>query len=169
ALAVMGSPEVLFLDEPTTGLDPESRRNTWQLVRNLLEDGTTILLTTHYLEEAEALADRLAIMHGGRIVTAGTAAEIAAAQPARISFQLPDDARARDELPALSGRVQVDGTQVTVHTETLQHALTELLAWANPKGLELGRLNVRSASLEEAFMAVAAGDYQAELTGEVVA
>ena len=68
ALALMGRPEVLFLDEPTTGLDPESRRSAWDLVRGLLDDGTTVVLTTHYLEEAERLADRLAIMHGGRIV-----------------------------------------------------------------------------------------------------
>ena len=71
AMAILGRPEVLFLDEPTTGLDPESRRRTWQLIRGLLGSGTTIMLTTHYLEEAEALADRVAIMHQGRIVRAG--------------------------------------------------------------------------------------------------
>src|SRR5699024_4548895 len=76
ALAIMGRPEVLFLDEPTTGLDPQSRRDAWELVRNLLEAGTTIVLTTHYLEEAEELADRLAIMHAGEIVRSGTVEQI---------------------------------------------------------------------------------------------
>src|SRR5699024_7862307 len=77
ALAIAGRPEVLFLDEPTTGLDPESRRNTWDLVRKFQGDGTTVVLTTHYLDEAEALADRLAIMKDGVVATAGTVAEVA--------------------------------------------------------------------------------------------
>src|SRR5450432_2071069 len=93
AMAILGRPEVLFLDEPTTGLDPESRRRTWLLIRELLGAGTTVVLTTHYLEEAEELADRLAIMHQGRIVRTGTPAEVAASQPARISFELPGNAR----------------------------------------------------------------------------
>ena len=76
AMAILGRPEVLFLDEPTTGLDPESRRRTWLLIRELLGAGTTVVLTTHYLEEAEELADRLAIMHQGRIVRTGTPAEV---------------------------------------------------------------------------------------------
>src|SRR4051812_3900237 len=71
ALALLGRPEVLFLDEPTTGLDAEGRRETWELVRRLRADGTTVLLTTHYLEEAESLADRLAILHEGRIAAEG--------------------------------------------------------------------------------------------------
>ncbi|TWH31553.1 ABC-2 type transport system ATP-binding protein [Isoptericola variabilis J7] len=94
ALAILGDPEVLFLDEPTTGLDPESRQATWRLVRGLLADGVTVLLTTHYLEEAEALADRIAIMQAGRIVREGTVAEVTAAEPARIEFA-PRDAAGR--------------------------------------------------------------------------
>src|SRR5690606_35862807 len=90
ALALLGRPDVLFLDEPTTGLDPESRRDTWRLVRDLLRDGTTVLLTTHYLDEAEELADRLAIMHRGRIVRTGTVADIVATQPSTITFDRPD-------------------------------------------------------------------------------
>jgi ABC-type multidrug transport system ATPase subunit len=73
----LGHPDVVLLDEPTTGLDPESRRDGWQVVRGLGDEGTTVLLTTHYLEEAEALADRLEIMHAGRIVS-GTPGKIAA-------------------------------------------------------------------------------------------
>ncbi|GFJ86439.1 ABC transporter ATP-binding protein [Phytohabitans rumicis] len=90
ALALLGRPEVLVLDEPTTGLDPESRRATWHLIRRLLGDGVTVLLSTHYLEEAQELADRLAIMHDGRIVATGSVADVVAGFPARIRFVLPD-------------------------------------------------------------------------------
>ena len=89
ALALLGRPEMLFLDEPTTGLDPESRARTWRLVRRLLDAGTTVVLTTHYLEEAEELADRVAILHHGRSSGSGTPAEVVAADPARITFTLP--------------------------------------------------------------------------------
>ncbi|BCJ67154.1 ABC transporter ATP-binding protein [Polymorphospora rubra] len=164
ALALLGRPEVLFLDEPTTGLDPESRRNTWRLVRALLVDGTTVVLTTHYLEEAEELADRLAIMHRGEIVTAGTVADVVASRPARISFDLPAGLDVR-QLPPLPGRrPDLDaakvttgrtGQRVTLQTDTLQAALTDLLGWAAARDLELPNLDARSASLEEAFLAVA--------------
>jgi ABC-2 type transport system ATP-binding protein len=161
ALALIASPEVLFLDEPTTGLDPESRRNTWQLIRGLLAEGTTVLLTTHYLEEAEELADRLAIMHAGRIVASGTVAEVVAAHPARITFQLPAGV-ALEALPTLPGArsVHCDRTSgaVEIRTDALQESLAALLAWANRAGLVLPRLQARSASLEEAFLSVADGD-----------
>ena len=160
ALALLGSPEVLFLDEPTTGLDPESRRNTWRLIQGLLAEGATVLLTTHYLEEAEELADRLAIMHAGQIVTSGTVAEVVAAYPARISFRLPAGV-APEAVPSLPGArsVHCDRTTgaVEVRTDALQESLAALLAWANPAGLELPRLQARSASLEEAFLSVADG------------
>ncbi len=116
ALALTSRPEVLFLDEPTTGLDAEGRRDTWELIRALRADGTTVLLTTHYLEEAEALADRLAIMHQGQIVTAGTTAEVTASQPARIRFTLPDDVPA-GHLP-LSLRAGADGRRVEIRCPT---------------------------------------------------
>jgi ABC-2 type transport system ATP-binding protein len=166
ALALLGRPEVLFLDEPTTGLDPESRRNAWRLVRDLLVGGTTVVLTTHYLEEAEELADRLAIMHRGTIVTAGTVAEVVASRPARISLDLPAglDARQLSGLPGqrpdrpavvATGR---SGPRLTLHTDTLQAALTALLGWAAARDVELAGLDARSASLEEAFLAVADSD-----------
>jgi ABC-2 type transport system ATP-binding protein len=156
ALAVLGRPSVLFLDEPTTGLDPESRRRTWDLIRQLVDGGTTVVLTTHYLEEAEALANRLAIMHGGRIVTSGTPAEVASSHPSTISFE-PRDAVALPQL--LGATVSTHANRVVLHTATLQRTLTELLSWANAQGLELTNLNARSASIEEAFLAVAATDH----------
>ncbi|MCX4859075.1 ABC transporter ATP-binding protein [Streptomyces canus] len=159
ALALLGDPEVLFLDEPTTGLDAEGRRDTWELVRALRDRGTTVLLTTHYLEEAEDLADRLAILHEGRIAVTGTPAEVTAAQPARISFQLPEGYFVGDLPPlgelGVSGH-EIDGGVVRLRTRELQRTATGLLVWAERAGVELRRLDVRSASLEEAFLGIAA-------------
>jgi ABC-2 type transport system ATP-binding protein len=159
ALALLGDPEVLFLNEPTTGLDAEGRRDTWELVRALRDRGTTVLLTTHYLEEAEDLADRLAILHEGRIAVTGTPAEVTAAQPARISFELPEGYFVGDLPPlgelGVSGH-ELDGSVVRLRTRELQRTATGLLVWAERAGVELRRLDVRSASLEEAFLGIAA-------------
>ncbi|MER7188515.1 ABC transporter ATP-binding protein [Streptomyces flaveolus] len=158
ALALLGEPEVLFLDEPTTGLDAEGRRDTWELVRSLRDGGTTVLLTTHYLEEAEDLADRLAILHEGRIAATGTPAEVTATQPSRISFELPEG-YVMGDLPPLGelgvSDHQVDGRVVRLRTRELQRAATALLVWAERAGVELRGLDVRSASLEEAFLRIA--------------
>ncbi|MFE6039670.1 ABC transporter ATP-binding protein [Streptomyces sp. NPDC056452] len=153
ALALLGRPEVLFLDEPTTGLDAEGRRDTWRLVRELRDGGTTVLLTTHHLEEAEALADRLAIMHQGRIVASGTIAEVTAGRPARIRFELPEGVTAA-QLP-LTLRAAADGRRIDIRTHGLQESLHELLLWARESGVRLHGLDARSASLEEAFLDIA--------------
>ncbi|MET9684622.1 ABC transporter ATP-binding protein [Streptomyces coeruleorubidus] len=158
ALALLGDPEVLFLDEPTTGLDAEGRRDTWELVSTLRDGGTTVLLTTHYLEEAENLADRLAIMHEGRIATTGTPAEVTAAEPSRISFELPEGYFAGDLPPlgelGVTGH-ETDGRIIRLRTHELQRTATGLLTWAAQARVELRRLDVRSASLEEAFLGIA--------------
>ncbi|MEV6649948.1 ABC transporter ATP-binding protein [Streptomyces sp. NPDC051219] len=158
ALALLGRPEVLFLDEPTTGLDAEGRRETWELVRALRDGGTTVLLTTHYLEEAEDLADRLAILHEGRIAAEGRVKDVVAAQPSQISFELPEGFFLGD-LPPLE-RLGVQGHETTgrtvrLRTVELQRAATGLLVWAEQAGVELRGLDVRSASLEEAFLHIA--------------
>lgn len=153
ALALLGRPEVLFLDEPTTGLDAEGRRDTWALVRRLQEGGITVLLTTHYLEEAEALADRLAIMHRGRVVTSGTTAEVTAERPSRIRFELPAGT-APGQLP-LNLRAAADGPRIEIRTHRLQDSLAELLRWTTESGIQLIGLDARSASLEEAFLDIA--------------
>ncbi|MCL8014522.1 ABC transporter ATP-binding protein [Streptomyces sp. AS02] len=172
ALALLGRPEVLFLDEPTTGLDAEGRRETWELVRELRDGGTTVLLTTHYLEEAENLADRLAILHEGRIAAAGTPAEVTAAQPSRISFELPEGYFVGD-LPPLDDmgvcEHEVDGRAVRLRTRELQRTATRLLVWADTAGVELRRLDVRSASLEEAFLGIARKAAEAAGTKEYAA
>jgi len=155
ALALLGRPEVLFLDEPTSGLDPESRQRVWRLLRELLDTGVTVLLTTHHMDEAESLADRVAIMHGGLVVRTGTPAEVVAAQSARISFSWP--AGAVPFLPALPGGVTVEQSRggVVLRTTDLQLTVSALLDWANRNELRLPQLNARSASLQEAFLAVA--------------
>ncbi|MEV0053314.1 ABC transporter ATP-binding protein [Saccharopolyspora shandongensis] len=149
ALALLGDPDLLFLDEPTTGMDPESRRATWEMVRARLARGTTVLLTTHYLEEAERLAHRLAIMHQGRIAVSGRLVDVLASQQARISFD-PGD---RVELPSLAGTVTWTGTRVEVRTPALQRDLHALLSWADGR-LDLAGLRAHQASLEDIFQSV---------------
>lgn len=102
ALAIYGRPDLIVLDEPTTGLDPESRQRLWQTVERLRDGGSTILLTTHYLEEAESLADRVAIMHQGRISVAGTLPEVLASRPSRITARVAASALERPP-PAFTG------------------------------------------------------------------
>ncbi len=153
AMALLGRPELLFLDEPTTGLDPEARNTTWRLVRELRDVGTTVVLTTHYLEEAEALADRLAIMRAGRTVVAGTPEEVLAAQPSRIRFTLPESALA-ERMPATLAATAYDG-RVEVRTREMQRDLTELLLWARERDVALDGLDARAASLEEVFLRIA--------------
>ncbi|MFC0847142.1 ABC transporter ATP-binding protein [Streptomyces noboritoensis] len=158
ALALLARPEVLFLDEPTTGLDAEGRHTTWELVRELRDAGTTVLLTTHYLEEAEALAERLAILHEGRIAVAGRVDEVVAAQPSHLSFDLPEGYHLGD-LPPLGPlgvtSHETEGRTVRLKTTALQHAATELLLWARNSRVELRGLDIRAASLEEAFLHIA--------------
>ncbi|MFB8275203.1 ABC transporter ATP-binding protein [Nocardia colli] len=150
ACALLGQPRLLFLDEPTTGLDPESRRATWQLLAGLKASGVTMVLTTHYLDEAEALADRIAIMHKGAVARAGTLREIVDGHPARIVFDHPGL-----PLPQLRA-AQVDAqARVTVSTYDLQGHLFELLGWAREHGLQLGGLEAHAASLEAVFLDIA--------------
>jgi ABC-2 type transport system ATP-binding protein len=153
ALAVLGRPELLFLDEPTTGMDPASRRQTWEVVRQLQREGTTVLLTTHYMDEAETLADRVAIMKGGQLVAVDTPNRVARALPARISFRRSVDAPRVPELG--NAVVEVDGDRVTYESRDLQSDLTELLAWANFNAIALAGLSARPASLDDVFMDIA--------------
>ncbi|MFE3329560.1 ABC transporter ATP-binding protein [Streptomyces sp. NPDC059176] len=158
ALATLGRPELLFLDEPTTGMDPEGRHETWQIIRRLREDGTTILLTTHYLEEAEQLADRLAIMHAGRIAATGTVADIVAAHPSTLGFRLPPGLGTGDLPPAATlkaGLTVTAGGRIELSTGDLQHTTTEVLTWARAHRVDLPELDARSASLEDAFLRIA--------------
>lgn len=151
ALGMIGNPRLLFLDEPTTGFDPNARRGAWEVVRNLRDAGTTILLTTHYMEEAQALADRVAVIAAGSIVAEGTPATIGGRDTAkvRVRFALPDG-RTLDELP-VSATVDGDGL-VAVDTEEPTWMLHELTGWALQRGTTLPRLSVDRPSLEEIYL-----------------
>lgn len=159
ACALLGSPDVVFLDEPTTGLDPESRRRVWELLRGLKDRGVTIVLTTHYLEEAEFLCDRIAIMHGGRIEVEGTTTELASTVPSTIEFVLHStSAPALPNLPgALVHSTDIsEGTKVSVHTSRLQDDASAILQWARERNLELAQFVAQPANLERVFHGVAA-------------
>ena len=160
ACTLMGSPELVILDEPTTGLDPESRREVWNLVAGLRDTGSTVVITTHYLEEAETLADRLEIMHAGQIVRSGTPTEIAAGHPSMISFdrlsQSPDHVGAVATITAVTGVLHEHG-RTTLETHDLQSSMFGLLLWAGGRDIRLEGLDARSPSLETVFLAIADG------------
>jgi len=152
ALALVGDPELVFLDEPTTGFDPAARRQAWRMIGGLRELGKTILLTTHYMDEAQALADRVAIIAAGRIVAEGTPAGLAAAQRGtEIRFTLPADT-APVELPRVSGAVLGGGRDVEVSTNDPTGDLLALTGWAAGRGIGLDGLTVTRPSLEDIYL-----------------
>jgi ABC-2 type transport system ATP-binding protein len=153
ACTLTGRPEVLMLDEPTTGLDPESRHRVWELVRSLRRSGVAVLVTTHYLDEAEALADRISIMRAGRVVVDGTREEIVAGQPSVISFRTPE----RDLPPLPGARISRDVERTTLEVDDLQQTLTTLLGWARQHDVRLHDLSARTATLESIFLGLAEG------------
>jgi ABC-2 type transport system ATP-binding protein len=162
ALAVAGDPELLFLDEPTTGFDPSARRRSWSLVENLRSLGKTILLTTHYMDEAQRLADRVAVMARGRIVAEGRPAMLAgrADGVALVRFRLPEGVdRAMLPLPAGVKLDAVDGL-VAFRTESPTRALTPLLEWASERGEELPALTVTRPTLEDVYLELTGGSEQ---------
>ena len=156
-LGIVGDPEVLFLDEPTTGFDPVARRQSWQLVERLCEGGTTVLLTTHYLDEAERLADRVGVLSAGRLVAEGTPDELMAAAPlTTITFELPDGVDP-DRL-----RIPTDAEQrglvIRIETDRPTALLAEVAGAAAEMGVELPGLSVRRPSLEDVFIALGTSD-----------
>jgi ABC-2 type transport system ATP-binding protein len=156
ALALVGDPELLFLDEPTTGFDPSARRRAWDVIGSLRDLGKTIFLTTHYMDEAQALADRVAIIAGGRIVAEGPPDELGGrdARASVISFRLPSGA---DDLPAAVRELaRVDGAMVTLRTQDPVPPLRELTAWATERGVGLPGLEVRRSSLEDVYLELTA-------------
>lgn len=153
AVALAGDPELLFLDEPTTGFDPSARRQAWETVRGLASLGKTIFLTTHFMDEAQALADRLAIMADGRIVATGTANElIGASTPStHVHFRLVDGV----EPPAGLG-VHAAASSYELETTEPTRTLHELTAWALSAGVELHDLEVGRRSLEDVYLQLTA-------------
>jgi ABC-2 type transport system ATP-binding protein len=153
ALGLIGDPDLLFLDEPTTGFDPAARRGAWDMIRNLRSLGKTILLTTHYLDEAQALADRVAIIAHGVIVAEGTPEILIADRATMISFRRPEG----DLPPIARGAEEHDG-MVVLRTDSPTSAVHELTAWAVARGVELDRLTVARPSLEEVYLEITGGE-----------
>jgi ABC-2 type transport system ATP-binding protein len=155
ALALAGDPDLIFLDEPTTGFDPEARRRCWAAIENLRGLGKTILLTTHYLDEAERLADRIAILRAGRIELSGTTQEVAtrAGLATRISFTTPSALR-RGQVPPPPGiDLTVCGPESVCHTRNAALTLRLLLDWATEHGLgDLNGLAVTAPRLEDTYL-----------------
>ena len=155
ALSLVNDPELVFLDEPTTGLDPAARRSLWDIVEGLKADGRSVLLTTHYMEEAEILCDRLAIMDHGRILEMGTVEQLVSKhfQERTVRFDRLDGL-AREELERLPEvtSVKEDTNEVLMYTKDPGRTIGALLDLADSRGLEPQNLGIRRATLEDVFL-----------------
>lgn len=156
AVGLAGDPDLLFLDEPTTGFDPAARRQAWDMIRNLRALGKTVMLTTHYMDEAQNLSDRVAILAAGRVVTEGppSALSTRAAGAASIAFRLPEGVKLPNEL---AGRAVVRDGRIEIEADHPTRTLHELTGWALARDVELEALTVSPPTLEDVFL---------ELTGE---
>jgi ABC-2 type transport system ATP-binding protein len=157
-LGIIGNPELIFMDEPTTGFDPSARRGAWEVVHQLTRGGATVVLTTHYMDEAEALANRVAVIAQGRIVAEGTPATIGGRDVGEVTirFRLPRDVVV-SELPVAPTRLT--GDEVEIRTTEELTVLHELTGWALQRHVELGGLTVNRLTLEEVYL---------RLTGQAV-
>lgn len=174
ACALVGNPDLLFLDEPTTGLDPASRRQLWDIIRSLGQRGKTVLLTTHYMEEAERLCDRVAIFDHGKVIALGTPRELIASLGAEhvIEIRLSDDSPTKAEswewlksLPAVE-KVDVRFPNVTMTATQPHRVLASLFQELGRRELELAELTTRHASLEDVFVKLTGRSLTAESTPE---
>jgi ABC-2 type transport system ATP-binding protein len=147
ALALVNRPRLLFLDEPSTGLDPQARRNLWDIIMELKGEGKTIVLTTHYMEEAQALCDEIAIMDRGRIMTRGTPAQLISDVCAGATITLPSDQLGSD-LEVLGVPVVRNGDRLSLHCEDVNRCIQVLIS----KGVDLSEMTVRTPNLEDLFL-----------------
>ncbi len=158
ALALVNDPELVFLDEPTTGMDPAARRSLWDLIRGLRDRGRTVVLTTHYMEEAEVLCDRLAILDHGKILEMGTVAELVSRRfhERAVRFEhldgVDDDTLSR--LPGVRRVVHEEDMATFLYTSDVAATIGALLALAEERGVEPSGLGIRSPSLEDVFLAL---------------
>lgn len=149
ALGLAGDPELVFLDEPTTGFDPSARRKSWAMIEGLTELGKTILLTTHYLDEAQHLADRIIVLAGGSIVAEGTADTLG---EGRASSTISFTVEGAETPPRLEGGPVMTGHTVTYGSTSATADLLALTTWATERGVELGGLEVTRPSLEDVYL-----------------
>ncbi|MGV9310186.1 MULTISPECIES: ATP-binding cassette domain-containing protein [unclassified Nonomuraea] len=154
ALGLVHSPPLLFLDEPTTGLDPQNRANLWDRIRELRERGTSVLLSTHYLEEADALCDRLAIVDHGVVVAEGTPAELKRSVSGDVvTLRLDELDEAARVLGPLAKQTRVDEDMLRVYVDDGEHALPALLRTLEAEGLSLRSIALERATLDDVFLA----------------
>jgi ABC-2 type transport system ATP-binding protein len=163
ALALVGDPELVFLDEPTTGFDPSARRAAWTVIAGLRDLGKTVFLTTHYMEEAEQLADRIAVIAAGKIIAQGTPKTLGDRQlsAARIVFSLPSGTHGYDLPAPLAERVEEQvGRRLLIESNSLAADLHALSGWALDRGLDLDDLLVSRATLEDVYLTLTAEENQ---------
>lgn len=157
ALALVGKPRLLFLDEPTTAMDPQARRATWDIILDAKERGTTVLLTTHFMDEAERLADRIAIMDGGEVIALDTPAGLTRSQSTTTTEvylkATPGlDIAALGKLPAARAAREESGGKYAIETGDARALLVELTTWLRDKGADVSELRVGRSSLEDVFL-----------------
>jgi ABC-2 type transport system ATP-binding protein len=157
ATALVNDPEIVFLDEPTTGLDPQARRSLWELIQAMREAGTTVIVTTHYMDEAEVLCDRVAIMDRGRIIALDTPqkliANLASGSTIECHFDGEVDEAALRALPAVSDVRKENGTAL-LFTADIALTMNALIRLGQESGATADSLNVRSATLEDVFISM---------------
>ncbi|MFE9608050.1 ATP-binding cassette domain-containing protein [Streptomyces sp. NPDC006012] len=159
AMTLVGDPRIIFLDEPTTGLDPRSRHTMWQIIRELVSGGTTVFLTTQYLEEADQLADRIAVLDGGRLVAQGSAEELKRLVPGgHVRLRFSDPRAYERAATALRGSTR-DDTALTlqVPSDGSQRELRAVLDWLDATGIEADELSVHTPDLDDVFFALTGG------------
>jgi len=157
ALALVNDPSVVFLDEPTTGLDPQARRSVWATIADLRQKGKTVILTTHYMEEAEELCRRVAIMDHGKIIALDTPRALVAGAglDSRIEIDsVPDSLRSLLKQADLPARISEDGDRMLLHTSKPSHVLKEVTRIAAEHDIELESISVRKATLEDVFLSL---------------
>jgi ABC-2 type transport system ATP-binding protein len=154
ALALVGDPELIFLDEPTTGFDPAARRQAWSTIRSLCQLGKTVFLTTHFMDEAQFLADRVAVMRGGQIIASGRPDELGGRdlRPAEIRFVMPAGVGLEDVPEVPFERRSVEGDRVLISTREPVRAAQIVTTWAVDRALELGRFSVTQPTLEDIYL-----------------
>ncbi|MFH9138387.1 ATP-binding cassette domain-containing protein [Streptomyces sp. NPDC017524] len=158
AMTLVGSPRIIFLDEPTTGLDPRSRHTMWGIIRGLVADGVTVFLTTQYLEEADELADRIAVLNNGTIAAEGTAEQLKRLVPGghvKLRFTAPDAYRSAASV--LTGAAPDDESlSLSIPSDGTQRELRSILDWLDSAGIEADELTVHTPDLDDVFFALTA-------------
>ncbi|MFI9588546.1 ATP-binding cassette domain-containing protein [Streptomyces sp. NPDC052236] len=156
AMTLVGSPRIIFLDEPTTGLDPRSRHNMWGIIRDLVSDGVTVFLTTQYLEEADELADRIAVLNDGKIAAEGSAAELKRLIPGgHVRLRFTDPVAYQSAAVALREATRDDeALSLQIPSDGSQRELRSILDWLDSAGIEADELTVHTPDLDDVFFAL---------------